>query len=62
MPAGLLSSRPVNLIDRVARPQVQVRRYLIVSAAAGMELPSGVPELCDQRGLNVHVDVFQANA
>ena len=49
----------VDLVDRLADPEPQVGRDLIVAAAAGMELAAGVAEPVDQGPLDVHVDIFQ---
>ena len=49
----------VDLVDRVAAPQPQVGRDLVVAAAGGVQLAADVAEAVDQRPLDVHVDVFQ---
>ena len=46
-------------VDRVADPEPQVGRDLVVAAAAGVELAADIAEAVDQRPLDVHVDVFQ---
>ena len=54
------STKPrVDPIDRVADPQPQVGRDLVVAAAGGVQLAADVAEPVDQRPLDVHVDVFQ---
>ena len=49
----------VDLVDGLADPEPQVGRDLVVAAASGVELASGVAEPVDQCPLDVHVDIFQ---
>ena len=48
----------VDPVEGVARPELQVGRHLIVAAAGGVELAAHVAQAVDERGLDVHVDVF----
>ena len=52
----------VDLVDRVADPEPQIGRDLVVAAAGGVQLAADVAEAVDQRPLDVHVDVFQFGA
>ena len=45
-------------VDRVADPELDVGRHLVVAAAAGVQLAADVAELLGQGRLDVHVDVF----
>ena len=73
-PAGCTSAsrsaRPTNArctivqpgadgVDRLADPQAEVSRNLVVAAAAGVQLAAHVADPVDQSPLDVHVDVFQ---
>ena len=53
---------PIDLVDRLADPQSQVGRDLIVAAAGGVQLAADVAEAIDQGLFDVHVDVFQFGA
>ena len=52
----------VDPVDRVANPEPQVGRDLVVAAAGGVQLAADVAQPVDQRPLDVHVDVFQLDA
>ena len=48
----------VNAIEAVARPQLDVGGHLVVPAARSMQLAADIADPIDQRGFDVHVDVF----
>ena len=54
-----VGEQAVGAVDRVADPQPQVGRHLVVAAAAGVQLAADVAEPVDEGPLDVHVDVFQ---
>ncbi len=53
---GDLRRQPV---DRIAHPQPEIRRHLVVAAARGMQPLAGLADAVGQPRLDVHVDVFQ---
>jgi hypothetical protein len=57
-----LAQQDIDAIDGVADVELEVGGDLIVAAAAGVELAADVAEPRDERGLDVHVDVFQLGA
>ena len=54
-----VEQRAVELVDRPARPEPQVRGDLVVARAAGVEAPGQRPDLLGQGRLDVHVDVLE---
>ena len=48
----------VDPVDRVAGPELDVGRHLVVAAPGGVELPADVAQAVDQGRLDVHVDVL----
>ena len=46
-------------VDRVAHPQAEIGRHLVVAAARGVQPAAGLADALGQAGLDVHVDVFQ---
>ena len=61
---GLLqvAHRAVEAVDRVAQPQPQIGRHLIVARARGMEAPRRRPDQLGEPRLDIHVDVFVLGA
>ena len=49
---------PVDPVEGVADPELDVGADLVVAAAAGVQLAADVAEAVDQRGLDVRVDVL----
>ena len=49
-------------VDRLAHPEPQIGRNLIVAAASGVQLAADVPQPVDQGSLDVHVHVFELDA
>ena len=47
-----------QMVDRVSQPQTQVSGDLIVAAAAGVQLPSGLTYLFHQPRLDKRMDIF----
>ena len=45
-------------VEAVADPELQVGDDLVVSAAGGVQLAADVADAVDQRGLDVHVNIF----
>ncbi len=54
-----LEERPIEPVDRPARPQPQVGGDLVVPRAPGMQLAGDRPEPFGQRRLEVQVDVLE---
>jgi hypothetical protein len=59
MPLGKVDNRLlkaantiVQLIDLISQPHSKGRRYLVVSATAGMDLFSRITDQCDEARLN----------
>ena len=52
----------LQFFDRIAAPQPQVSRHLIVAAAGGVQLSTGIANALDQRPFNVEMNVFQLDA
>jgi hypothetical protein len=51
-----------DAIHRIAHPEAEIGRYLVVAAATGMKFSTYIAEPIDQRLFDVHVDVFQLDA
>ena len=49
----------VDLVDRVADPNPQIGRNLVVAAAGCVQLSAHVAKPVDQRPFDVHMHVFQ---
>ncbi len=48
----------VDPVERIARPELDVGGDLVVAAPRRVELAADVADPVDQRGLDVHVDIF----
>ena len=53
---GDLRRQPV---DRVAHPEAEIRRHLVVAAARGVQPPARLADALGEAGLDVHVDVLE---
>jgi hypothetical protein len=49
----------VEAVDRVAHPQAEIGRHLVVAAARGVQPLAGLADALGQPRLDVHVDVFE---
>jgi hypothetical protein len=49
----------VDRIDRVAHPQAEIGRHLVVAAARGVQTLARLADTLGQAGLDVHVDVLE---
>ena len=65
VPLGRRHERPlkadqprVDPVERLAHPELDVGRDLVVAAPRGMQLAADVSQFLDQRRLDVHVDIF----
>jgi hypothetical protein len=54
-----LNESGIDLIDRLPLPEPKIGRHLIVPAAGGVELATGVAKPVDQGPLDVEVNVFE---
>ena len=48
-----------DLVDRVAHPEPEIGRHLVVARARRVQPPGGVADQLLQPRLDVHVDVFE---
>ena len=51
--------RAVERVDRVAHPEPEVGRHLVVARARGVQPPGRRPDQLGEPALDVHMDVFQ---
>ncbi len=49
----------IEPVDRVAHPQAEIGRHLVVAAARGVQPLAGLADALGQPRLDVHVDVFE---
>jgi len=49
----------IDPVDRIAHPQPEIGRHLVVARARRVQSPAGIADALDQARLDVHVDVFQ---
>ena len=57
-----VAQAPVQVVDRIAHPEPEVGRHLVVARAGGVQAPGRLADQAAQAGLHVHVDVFQGPA
>ena len=51
--------RRIDLVDRVAHPQPEIGRNLIVARARGMQPPGRRPDQFGKPALDIHMDVLE---
>ena len=47
------------LVDRVAHPEPEIGRDLVVARARGVQPPGGRPDQLGEPALDIHVDVLE---
>ena len=57
--ALISGERRVDAVDRVAHPQPEIGRDLIVARARGVQPPGRRPDQLGEPALDVHVDVLE---
>ena len=57
--ALIIGERGVKTVDRVAHPEPEVGRHLIVARARGVQPPGRRPDQLGEPALDVHMDVFE---
>ena len=57
--ALIAGERRVDVVDRVAHPEPEIGRDLVVARARGMQPPGRRPDQLGEPRLDVHMDVFE---
>ena len=52
----------IDPVDRIAHPEAEIGRHLVVAAPPGVQAPAGIADALGEAGLDVHVDVFEGLA